>query len=342
MIKQAQDFMRTRTGKLALTYLGIIMAMTLIFSGVIFAIASHQFDRPLPDHIELRGSMGGMQPEAMRAIFDQRALDAKWELFVGLLFLNVAMLLFGAWFSYYLAHLTMEPIERAMHEQSRFVTDASHELRTPLTALRSINEVALRRKKMTDAEAKELAAKNVAEVTKLHTLATSLLGLVHTEQTTVQLVPLALQHVISEAMEPVVIAAQEKHVEVIDEVPSTTVLSERDKLVQVVRILLDNAVKYSHKNGTVRLYTTQTAQECILHVQDNGVGISKDDVENIFARFYRADESRNKEQRGGFGLGLSIAKTISDQLGMNIAAISELKQGSIFSISLPLAKDKEK
>lgn len=333
MLAGAKRYLRSPTGKLALTYMAIIMTMTVVFSMVIFLIASRQFDRPLPPRMDMHMSDNG---EAVQSAFRQRADDAKTELFVSLLFLNLAMLGFGAWFSMYLAKLTMDPIEQAMQEQSRFVTDASHELRTPLTAIRSMNEVVLRRKNITDKDARELAGKNVQEVTKLHALTTSLLGLVHTEKGGSALRPVGLQECVGEAMESVVAAAQQRGISVEDSVPNVTVLSQPEQLCQVIRILIDNAVKYSHDKGTVRISGSRTGAAVTLFVEDDGVGISKADLPHIFARFYRADESRSKERRSGFGLGLAIAKTISDRLGMRITAESQPGKGSRFSITLPL------
>ena len=334
MLQRAKHFITTRTGKLALTYLAIIMTMTLVFSVVIFTIASNQFDRPLPPHNDARSLTGNS--DSIQELFDQRAADAKLELLTSLLLLNIGMFGFGAWFSVHLAKLTMEPIEQAMQEQSRFVTDASHELRTPLTALRSVNEVALRRKNMNDDDARELARKNIAEITKLHTLTTSLLGLIHTEQMALVPQPVALQQVVGDAMEAVVAAAQERKISVTDTTPNVTVLSQPDQLTQVVRILLENAVKYSHPKGEVGVAAVPAGDTVTLTVSDTGIGISKADLPHIFSRFYRADESRSKVRHEGYGLGLAIAKSISDQLGMNLAVKSQLGKGSEFSVVLPL------
>lgn len=340
-LSEVKAFLKTRTGQLALTYLAIIMAMTVIFSIVIFAIASNQFDRPLPQHGTFRGGMyGGSNlsgEDSLEMLLAQRAAEARLGLFVSLLFLNVGVLLFGVWFSVRLARQTMEPIEEAMDEQSRFVSDASHELRTPLTALQSMNEVALRRKKITEEDARELAAANVEQAAKLHALTSSLLGLVTAGKQVPKLEAVDLQSTVGDAMASVVTAAQQKDVQVEDNVPSISVTANPDQLVQVIRILLDNAVKYSKKGGRVMIDADATGERVRLRVTDKGVGISRSDLPHIFSRFYRADSSRSKEEHDGYGLGLAIAKSISDQMQWSITATSTKGKGSSFSIDLPLA-----
>ena len=342
MLQRAKTFLKTRTGHLAMTYLAIIMAMTVIFSVVIFAIASNQFDRPLPPKASNRGGLYStvMGQDSLQDLLTERANEARLGLFVSLLLLNSGMLLFGVWFSAYLARLTMEPIEEAMEEQARFVSDASHELRTPLTALQSMNEVALRRKKIiTDKEARELATANVDQAAKLHTLTSSLLGLVTAGRVSKR-EPVELQPVVGDVLGTVVAVAQQKDVTVDDQLPALTVMADRDQLAQVIRILVDNAIKYSLKGGTVQLTAKPQGNKVKLSVIDQGVGIAAADLPHIFSRFYRADSSRSKEQHDGYGIGLSIAKSISDHMHWNISVESEPDKGSTFSIELPLVVKK--
>lgn len=109
----------------------------------------------------------------------------------------------------------------------------------------------------------------------------------------------------------------------------------------MVRILLDNAVKYSHKNSTVTVSAATHGNKLVtLTITDTGVGIHKDDIPHIFSRFYRADESRSKEHHDGYGLGLAIAKAISDRFAMAIRVTSHPGKGSAFSIDVPLYQTK--
>ena len=135
------------TGRLAATYLAIIMALTILFSGIIYSISSSQFDRPFSDRPQGSGAMqfDEFTRGSLQELLDERARQARAELLLSLIFLNIAVLLGGAVTSYVLARKTLEPIEAAMDSQAQFVSDASHELRTPLTALQLTNEVALRK-----------------------------------------------------------------------------------------------------------------------------------------------------------------------------------------------------
>lgn len=276
--------------------------------------------------------------EQVKVLLDKRADEAKLGLLTSLLALNIGVLAFGAWFSLFLARRTMAPIEQAMEEQSRFVTDASHELRTPLTALQSMNEVALRRKKITDNDARELAANNVAEAAKLHALTSSLLGLVKSGTANAPLRPVKLQDAVSDAIAAIVAGAQAKSITVNDTVGNKTALADHDQLVQVLCILLDNAVKYSPPKSTITIAANEQGKKIQLLVRDTGSGISKTDLPHIFSRFYRSDTSRSKHAQTGYGIGLAIAKSISDSRGWDIAAKSEQGKGATFSLDLPLAK----
>ena len=94
-------------------------------------------------------------------------------------------------------------------------------------------------------------------------------------------------------------------------------------------ILFDNAIKYSKKGGKVEVKTYRSTLEVI----DNGIGILEEDIPHVFDRFYRADSSRSKEKTDGYGLGLSIAKSITDLHGARIKVESKVGKGSVFTVS---------
>ncbi len=147
-----------------------------------------------------------------------------------------------------------------------------------------------------------------------------------------------LQEVVSDALALVVDKAQAKKLTVEDAVADVRVMAPSEQLAQVVRILLDNAVKYSKQGGGVTLWTEVKEATVRLHVSDDGIGIAKEQLPHIFSRFYRVDDARSKDKADGYGLGLAIAKTISDRYKMHIAAASEVGKGSTFSIDLPVAQ----
>ena len=113
-------------------------------------------------------------------------------------------------------------------------------------------------------------------------------------------------------------------------------------LRQVVRNLIDNAIKYNRDHGevVVELHTDAEKKLAVLTVRDTGIGIDEDVLPRVFERFYRADKARSREQEcGGYGLGLSICKTIVDALHGEITVTSEKGKGSVFTVTLPLADE---
>ncbi len=107
--------------------------------------------------------------------------------------------------------------------------------------------------------------------------------------------------------------------------------ADENNVKELIRIFIDNAIKYTNENGNIDIYSKRENGRVYINIKDDGVGISKQDQENIFDRFYRVDKSRNKET-GGVGLGLAIATSIASLNDAQIKIESELNKGSIFSI----------
>ena len=115
----------------------------------------------------------------------------------------------------------------------------------------------------------------------------------------------------------------------------SVIRADETRLREVFDNLLDNAVKYSNKNGEIRLAAARHGTEATLSVSDNGIGIGPEDLPRIFERFYRADKARSREM-GGTGLGLSIVKHIAQLHSGRVEAESELGKGTTISVILPL------
>lgn len=326
------------TGRLAATYLVIIISLTVVFSAVIYAISSSQFDRPLSPHSHMSRmyDIDDVTRSGVQQLFDERADQARTDLLVSLIVLNLVVLIGGAFFSYYMARKTLEPIEAAMEAQAQFVSDASHELRTPLTALQITNEVALRKKKLTLAEAKELIGHNLAETIKLRSLSDALLGLARQDTAETSRASLNLAEVILDVVQTLTPLADSRHIIVKHEVPALQVTADQSALTQILRILLDNAIKYSPDGSTVTVAVTGD-HDITISITDQGPGIAPEHQVKIFDRFYRVDESRSSNNVEGNGLGLAIAKSIADRNGYELHIRSTAGKGSTFSIVLPKA-----
>jgi two-component system, OmpR family, phosphate regulon sensor histidine kinase PhoR len=115
---------------------------------------------------------------------------------------------------------------------------------------------------------------------------------------------------------------------------AVTVLADRDRILQVITNLLDNAIKFTPDGGEVEASVGRTGVEGVVSVTDTGRGIPADDLLRIFDRFYRVDRSRSREA-GGTGLGLAIAKHIVEAHGGRITAASRINSGSTFTFTLP-------
>ena len=268
----------------------------------------------------------------------QQIEDSLGRIKLGLLYFNLAILFSGGAASYFLARRTLQPIEEALEDQKRFTADASHELRTPLTAIKTELEVALRDNKLTLTDSKNLHRSTLEEIDKLEALATGLLTLAQQDNdTSPKSQRYELQTIITEATERLKKVATKRGITLIT--PTTKLSLETDgwALTELLTILLDNAIKYSDSNTMVSIVISlrHHKQQLAISIRDQGVGIAPAALPHIFDRFWRADQSRSKKQTTGYGLGLSIAKKISNRLRAEIVVVSKQAVGSEFTILLP-------
>jgi len=331
-----KDFLRSTTARLTASYLAIIMVMSIGFSLVLYRTGWQEIGRQLPPD-SFYGDQVSAQPDAFDRFFHHRIAEGRHELFARLVLLNLLVLIAGAAISYYLARRTLKPVEEAMEVQARFSSDASHELRTPLTAIRTRNEVALRKPKLGLGEAKEVIKSNLEEILKLEQLSGGLLRLTRVDGQQLIKQPVWLEDAANEALNQFVEPAQAKKIQIEDNVPKIEVLGDPISLTQAVAALIDNAIKYGDKASTVHLTGYTKNDYGYLQVRNSGPGIRASDLPHIFDRFYRADHSRSRQGENGYGLGLSIAKQIVEQHGGEIWADSQPGEGATFTIKLPLA-----
>lgn len=331
------DKLKGDTGRLAATYLAIIMGLTLVFSGVIYTISSSQFDRPLPPRAFSSGMLqfDGSVRDSVQDIFDERAQQARAELLLSLIFLNITVAVGGAASSYFLARKTLEPIEAAMESQAQFVSDASHELRTPLTALQVTNEVALRKKKLTLPQAKDLIGHNLAETIKLRNLSESLLGLAKQDNADTAQQQVDIAQIVSDIIDPLMVLANEKNMKIVSTIPPTFITANQAAVSQILRVFVDNAVKYGPESSVITLSLVGEPNEMQVHVHDEGMAIAKQHQAEIFKRFYRVDESRSSQHVEGSGLGLSIAKAAADRQGYRLSLKTGKQLGNAFIVHIP-------
>lgn len=237
----------------------------------------------------------------------------------------------------YLTRRAMTPIHDVLHRQRAFVSDASHELRTPLTVLRANAEVLTRTPDLgRDDLERELHAM-IGDIDDMSRLVDELLQLsrVDSPDYTVSIGEMHLQPEIARAVTMLTPQAERARVTLSATGDDLRIRSNPDMVGQVLRILLDNAIKYTPEGGEVRVSTRRSDDDAMIEVRDTGIGIRPEDLPYVFDRFYRADRARTRST--GTGLGLPIARGIVTLLGGTITLESVPEGGTTVRVRLPLA-----
>ncbi len=325
--------------RLALTYLGIIMVLSLGFSALFYRESTYEVGTGFRRQTnQLRQNIYFAPPAALERIRDDGLKHFRSNLFWRLVILNLVMLAAGTAVSLYLAERSLEPLEDAMAAQGRFTSDAAHELRTPLTVMKTEIEVAMRSRDLSDKDAREILGSNLEEIIKLESLTAALLRLAQNshEADAQAWQDVVITEVLRDAAARMVTLLKQKHMTVdLPEAAVTTIHGDNDQLVELFVILLDNAIKYGTEKTTISVVAGTEDKNIIVRVADKGIGISETDLPHIFERFYRADQSRTKTNNIGYGLGLSVAQAITAAHHGSISATSKLGKGTTFTVLLP-------
>jgi two-component system sensor histidine kinase CiaH len=325
---------QSATLKLTLWYAAIIIMISLLFSVLIYSIASS----------EVGSRIGYLQKNSRIAptyiinqpyynnLRDTQVHEAEVSLLVSLVITNAFIWLAGGIGSYYLARRTLRPIEEAHDAQSRFTSDASHELRTPLASMKIELEVALRDGQLKKDEMRELLQSNLEEVNKLTTLSHTLLQLSRLDHDNIVRENVSLNDVAASVIE------RFNKVQPRIELADSRLLNVRANISNVeelLTILIDNALKYSPDDSKVHIAFMTQKNMSGFTVTNSGEGIAADILPHIFDRFYQADTARTGSEKRGFGLGLSLAKKIVQLHGGELTVSSAPQQDTTFRILLP-------
>jgi signal transduction histidine kinase len=235
----------------------------------------------------------------------------------------------------FMSRRAMQPVRDSFQRQRTFIADASHELKTPL-ALIKINAEVMERNP-TDPENREIIEDQLSEIDQMDTLLSDLLVLARLDagRLDVENKPFDLAIVAAETAGRFLTRAAEEgvrlEVEVPDELP---VYGDPGHAGQILAVLLDNAVRYTPKGGTITISGRHFSDRTEASVTDTGPGISPEHLPRIFDRFYRAEEARTRKG-GGTGLGLSIARDLARAQNGELVADNAQEGGANFTLKLP-------
>ncbi|WP_430534518.1 HAMP domain-containing sensor histidine kinase [Listeria rocourtiae] len=226
-------------------------------------------------------------------------------------------------------------LEKSEAARQEFVANVSHELQSPLTSMQGFATL-LRSETLTEKERAEYLAVLSEETMRLSSLTKQLLTLASLDQeaTLRKKETFQLEAQWRQLLQMTEWSWREKELTMDVELEGVMYTGDAELLYQVWSNLLTNAMKFTSKGGTIKIHLYEKANEVVVEVADNGIGISDKDKEHIFSRFYKADQSRIREEDSS-GLGLSISKKIIDLHNGTIFVESKLGQGTTFIVTLP-------
>ncbi|NRD77891.1 HAMP domain-containing histidine kinase [Bacillus sp. BRMEA1] len=241
----------------------------------------------------------------------------------------------------YLANKSLIPIKHSWEKQQQFVADASHELRTPLSVMKLNLEHLFRHPDHNIEQESETIHQVIQEIKYLSKMVADLLTLARSDSNQLQFVQESVQ--LDEILHPLAkdfqMLAMVKNIHLTADIQPIKLMGDKERLKQLVVILLDNALKYTKENGAISIKSGVRNSRAFIEISDTGIGISKEDLPYIFDRYYRGDKSRTRHTEGS-GLGLSIAKWIIHSHSGKIRILSNEGEGTQVFVTFPLKSKK--
>lgn len=312
--------------RLTAYYLLIMTAVLIIFSAVLY----FSFAYVLKDNIDTQ--FPDVPDQGDEAVI-QTMSDAKDSIVVIDLTAFALTIVLG----YSLAGRTLRPIEDVLERQKEFSANASHELRTPLAVMKSDSEIALKNTSTSSSEFRRVVESNLEEINRMSQMTENLLKLsrVETKKEKIYFSEVELGELVREAVDRIRPRTFQKGISLeVEKTDPGKISGNWDDLISVVSNLIQNGIDYNKPGGAAHVTVENNAQEMRLVVEDNGLGISEDDLPHIFERFYKADKSHGQNISNA-GIGLSIVKRIVDNHSGSIKAESVLGKGTKIAVSFP-------
>ncbi|HFK1434462.1 TPA: sensor histidine kinase [Bacillus cereus] len=237
---------------------------------------------------------------------------------------------------FFLAGRALVPIQNSWEKQQQFVSDASHELRTPLAVIQSKTDILFQSPSAT-IEEKAMDISTISkECRRLSKLVANLLLLARSDSNQIEMDKkiFEMDKLLEEIVEPYKEIASYREKEMILKVEhDISFMGDRERIHQMMVILLDNAMKYTNEGGHIQIDCTQTNSSIRIRVKDDGIGVKGEDIPKLFDRFYQGDKARSASE--GAGLGLSIANWIVEKHYGKISVESRWGEGTCFEVILP-------
>lgn len=213
------------------------------------------------------------------------------------------------------------------------VTDISHQLKTPLASIKLYNSILLE-DNISKEDRKNFVIQNEASINKLHNLIDSLVNISRLESSMITINPkcINIKNTIVKAINSVYIKAMDKNIEInMDDFEDIKINHDEKWTEEAIFNVLENGIKYTQVNGNINIKISQTLNYLRIDIEDNGIGINKDEINDLFKRFYRAKEVKDIE---GSGVGLYLSRKIIEAQGGSIIASKNIDKGSTFSLLL--------
>lgn len=239
--------------------------------------------------------------------------------------------------SVYFTNKAIEPLEESFKKQKQFIADAYHELRTPLTVIKT-NISILKENKQESIKSQERWISYIeSQANRMSFLVNEMLSLANIDSNIkkVNLSKISLTDILKNCLLVFEVVIFEKGLLLEEYIDDIYINGEKEQIKKLISILIDNAIKYTNSNGKIIIFLKNEKNKAKLIVKNTGEGIKNENLEKIFERFYRIDDSRNSKS-GGYGLGLAIARAISEEHKGKIYAESNFRKDVSFIVEFPL------
>lgn len=330
---------QSATLKLTAWYLAILMTISITFSVVIYQLNYREVssrlqtiqDSLIDDMSAISSNHTNLYGYGPGSLFFSESQKAGAQMTLSLIYINIVVLIAGGLGSYFLARRTLRPIEESHEAQSRFTSDASHELRTPLAAMKAELEVTLRDPQLSIEESREVLESNLEEVNKLIQLSEMLLQLSRFEHGKLEKQKV---DVVALAYDVIKRYPTEKNRFEITSRKTAYTFANEPAILELIAILIENSLKYSPPKSRIFIKTMLQRGYVRFEIKNSGTPIPEALLPKLFDRFFRADTSRTESSKNGYGLGLAIAKKITDIHHGEITVVSN-DTGTAFTVCLP-------